>query len=94
MTTPAKAVPITAVKEDTMEEKKTEPKLLATYDCEAATVRVYAGPMSDTPEKLRDLIVPAALSFAKAIRKENPELFRQITRPVPPKTNTAHTVAG
>ena len=80
MTTPAKAVPITAVKEDTMEEKKTEPKLLATYDCEAATVRVYAGPMSDTPEKLRDLIVPAALSFAKSIRKTNPEIIERIDR--------------
>lgn len=76
-----------------MEEKKTEPKLLATYDCEAATVRVYAGPMSDTPEKLRDLIVPAALSYAKAVRRENPDLFRRITK-TPPKTNAAHTVAG
>lgn len=76
-----------------MEEKKTQPKLLGTYDSEAATVRVYVGPLSDTPEKRRELIVPAALSFAKAVRRENPELFRQITQ-APSKTNTARNVAG
>lgn len=55
-------------------------QLLGTYECEKGIGRLYTGPMSDTPEKLRQLLEPAVLSFAKSIRKTNPEIIEKIAR--------------
>ncbi len=41
-------------------------------------ITMIPGPNSNTPEKLRALMEPAMLWYAKAIRKSNPELFKQI----------------
>lgn len=57
-----------------------ERKLLGTYECEKGIGRLYTGSMSDTPEKLRQLLEPAVLSFAKSIRKTNPEIIEEIAR--------------
>lgn len=46
--------------------------------CESG--KLYYGPQSDTPEKRRQLFEPAMLSFAKAIRKTNPEIIEEISR--------------
>ena len=59
-----------------------ERKLLGVYESEKAIVRIYTGPMSDTPEKRKALFEAAAIEFAKAIRRSNPELFNKIARPV------------
>lgn len=55
-------------------------QLLGVYESEKAIVRIYTGPMSDTPEKRRALIEPAAISYAKSIRKNNPEIWEKIVR--------------
>lgn len=55
-------------------------QLLGVYESENAIVRIYTGPMSDTPEKRRTLIEPAAISYAKSIRKNNPEIWEKIVR--------------
>lgn len=57
-----------------------ERKLLGVYESEKGIGRVYAGQMSDTPEKLRQLLEPAVQSFAKSIRKTNPEIIERIDR--------------
>ena len=49
-----------------------------TFDNGKHQTTIIPGPNSDTPEKLRALLEPAMLSYAKAIRKSNPELFKQI----------------
>lgn len=46
-----------------------ERKLLGVFETEKAIVRIYAGPMTDTQEKLRKLIEPAARKFYADIRK-------------------------
>lgn len=55
-------------------------KLLGTYECEYGTGKLYTGPMSDTPEKLRQLLEPAVLSLSRSIRKTNPEIMERIDR--------------
>ena len=57
-----------------------ERKLLGTYECEKGIGRLYTGPMSDTPEKLRQLLEPAVMAFAKSVRKTNPEIIEEIAK--------------
>ncbi len=46
--------------------------------CESG--ELYFGPQSDTPEKRRALLEPAMLSFARSIRKNHPEILKQIAK--------------
>ena len=46
-----------------------ERKPTAVFQSEKAIVRIYTGPMTDTQEKLRKLIEPAARKFYADIRK-------------------------
>lgn len=55
-------------------------KLLGTYECEYGIGKLYTGPMSDTPEKLRALLEPAVQSFSRSIRRTNPEIMERIDR--------------
>lgn len=54
-------------------------ELLGVYESDTAIVRIYTGPMTDTPEKRRALLEKAAQRYAGAIRRSNPELFEQIS---------------
>ncbi len=54
-------------------------QLLGVHESENATVRIYTGTQSDTPEKLKKLMESAMGSFAKSIRRSNPEVWKQIT---------------
>lgn len=58
-------------------EEKLQPR---TFDNGKHQVTIIPGPNSDTQEKLRTLLEPAMLSYAKAVRRSNPELFKQIVR--------------
>ena len=55
-------------------------KLLGVYESEKAIVRIYTGPMTDTPEKQRTLLGPAVINFAEAIYKRNHEHFKRIAK--------------
>ena len=50
----------------------------ATSYCESG--ELYFGPQSDTPEKRRALLEPTMLSFARSIRKNHPEILKQIAK--------------
>lgn len=54
--------------------------LLGVYESDRAIVRIYTGPMTDTPEKRRALLEEAAQKYVRAIRRRNPGLFEQISR--------------
>lgn len=56
-----------------------EGQLLGVHESENATIRIYTGKHSDTPEKLQKLMESAMKSFAKSIRRSNPEVWKQIT---------------
>lgn len=56
-------------------------QLLGVYESEKAVVRIYTGPMTDTPEKRRAVLEKAAQKYAAALRRSNPEYFEKITRP-------------
>lgn len=55
-------------------------ELLGVYESDKAIVRIYTGPMTDTPEKRRALLEEAAQKYARAIRMRNPGLFEEISR--------------
>ena len=57
-----------------------ESNLLGVYESEQAIVRIYTGPASDTPEKRKALLEAAAINFAKAIRKNHPEIYKKLGR--------------
>lgn len=66
-------------------KNETNPKkreLLGVYESDKAIVRIYTGPMTDTPEKRRALLEKAAQKYALAIRRNNPEYFEKISREV------------
>lgn len=57
-----------------------EKHLLGVYESEKAIVRIYTGPNTDTPEKRKALLEPAAIKYAAALRKSNPEYFEKISK--------------
>ena len=59
-----------------------EYKLLGTCKCGKATVRFWVTPMSDTPEKRQALVEGPTRRFLMAIRKNNPEAYKKLGRPV------------
>ena len=52
-----------------------ERKLLGICESEKAIVRLYTGPMSDTPEKRKALMEDAAKTFLSLLRKTQPEIY-------------------
>lgn len=56
------------------------PELLGVTECEYGIGKLYSGAMSDTEEKRRELFESAMISFAKSIRKTNPEIIEEIDR--------------
>lgn len=54
-------------------------ELLGVYESDRAIVRIYTGPMTDTPEKLRSILEQASQRYADAIRRRSPEYFEAIS---------------
>ena len=59
-----------------------ESNLLGVLETEKYIVRIFTGPATDTPEKRQALFEAAAINFLKAIRKNYPDIYKTLGKPV------------